>query len=528
MIGAEAMYMGASEDGSTGTQRAASARLFIGLRLKMFVALLVSIVLAVVATGIAARFAFLWGFLGYLNRQEVAHVRPMLVELAGEYHKHGSWEFLRNDPRAWFDVLGRAEFGREPRRDGIPVGLGGPAGPGEPPSPFPSALPSPSSLPAPPPMSGQLPPPGFTLPLRPPGLGMRLALLDAQKRWIMGNPAGTKDALLEPVEVQGRVVGWLALLPFNQVTAGAAGAFQRQQLMLIWIIGVIAVGLAAILSVVLTGRILKPIRSLGAATHRLAAGDYSTRLAIGSPDEIGRLAADFNRMALAMERNEAMRRTLVADVSHELRTPVAILRAELEAMSDEVRDLSVESVKSLQGEVAILGKLINDLYDLSLSDVGALAYRMSRVDLAEILRWRLLAFQERYAERGITIEAQIPERALYIEADEVRIQQLFNNLLENSLRYTDSDGLVHVHCHVQSDSVMVDLEDSAPGVSPELLPRLFERFFRVDSSRNRASGGAGLGLAIARSVVEAHGGAIHAAGSPLGGLWVRLSLPLAK
>jgi two-component system sensor histidine kinase BaeS len=516
-MGAGAEYMGASEDGSTGTQRAASARPFIGLRLKMFVALLVSIVLAVVATGIAARFAFLWGFLGYLNHQEAAHVRPLLVELAGEYRKHGDWEFLRDNPRAWFETLGRVEFGRELPRDVFAAG--------------PPFLP-PSALASAPPISDRPPPAGFPMLLRPPGLGMRLALLDSQRHWVVGGPAVGKDALegalLQAIEVQGRVVGWVSVLPFNQVTAGAADAFQRQQLMLSWITGVIAVGLAAILSVVLTARILKPIRSLAAATHRLAAGDYSTRLTVDSPDEIGRLAADFNRMALAMERNEAMRRTLVADVSHELRTPVAILQAELEAMSDEVRHLSVENLKSLQGEVAILGKLINDLYDLSLTDVGALAYRMSRVDLAEILRWRLLAFQERYAERAIAIEADIPERTLYIEADEIRIQQLFNNLLENSLRYTDSGGRLRVHCHVQSDRVRVDLEDSAPGVSAELLPRLFERFFRVDSSRNRASGGAGLGLAIARSVVEAHGGGIHAAGSPLGGLWVRLSLPLAK
>ena len=526
MIGALARCPDTPEEGDVGTCRVAALRPFLGLRLKVFIALLICVVLAVVATGTAARFAFLWGFIGYLNHEEAARVRPIAIELASEYQKKGGWGFLRDDPRAWFNVLANVEFGHERWPPAFPDGPPSLAErllllPGRQPS-FPNRL---QSLVPPP---GEPLPAGFALPLHPPGLGLRLALLDAGGHLIAGNPAVGSDALLQDIRVKGGLVGWVAVLPFNRVSAGAADAFQHQQLTLSWIIGIGAVGLAGMLSVALTGRILKPIRSLAAATHRLAAGDYSTRLKVDSPDEIGRLAADFNRMALAMERNEAMRRTLVADVSHELRTPVAILRAELEALGDEVRDLSAENLRSLQGEVAILGKLINDLYELSLTDVGALAYRMSRVDLAELLRWRLVAFQERFAERRITIEASIPEGVLNIEADEIRIQQLFNNLFENSLRYTDPGGRLRILCYVQLGTVIVDLQDSAPGVAAELLPRLFERFFRVDASRSRASGGAGLGLAIARSVVEAHGGAIHAAGSPLGGLWVRVTLQLAR
>ena len=379
----------------------------LGLRAKVFIALLVSVVLAVVATSIAARFAFLSGFLGYLNHQEMARVRRMLPELAVEYDQRGGWIHDRG-------------------------------------------------------------------------------------------------------------------------CAGAANAFEHQQLVSTWIIGAAAVGLAGVLSIVLTSRILKPIRNFSLAAHRLAAGDYGIRLEVDSSDEVGRLAADFNRMALTLEKNEALRRRLVADVSHELRTPVAILRAELEALGDKVRDLSAESLKSLQTEVALLGKLITDLHELSMADLGALAYRMARVDIADLLRWRVAAFQDRYAGNGIAIETSIPERALNIDADEIRIQQLLNNLLENSLRYTDRGGCVRVLCHAQANTVIIDVQDSAPGVPEELLPRLFERFYRVDASRNRASGGSGLGLAIARSVVQAHAGEIRASGSPLGGLWIRVTLPIAR
>ena len=284
--------------------------------------------------------------------------------------------------------------------------------------------------------------------------------------------------------------------------------------------------MAALVAVVLARRILEPIRSVGAATQRLAAGNYAVRLDVTSADEIGRLATDFNRLALVLERNEVMRRTFMADVSHELRTPIAILRAELEAIEDELHTLTPASLKSLQGEVAMLGKLIDDLYDLSLADVGGLTYRMSRLDLGEFLRERLLACQDRYKERCIGIEASLPGCALTIAADPMRLHQLFNNLLENSLRYTESGGRLCIACRAEYEGAVIDWQDTAPGVPDELLPRLFERFYRVDPSRNRASGGAGLGLAIAKSIVEAHAGTILARHSPLGGLWIRVTLPI--
>jgi len=149
------------------------------------------------------------------------------------------------------------------------------------------------------------------------------------------------------------------------------------------------------------------------------------------------------------------------------------------------------------------------------------------VDLVGILRGRLLAFQERYAEQRITIEANLPTRPLIVDADETRLNQLFNNLLENSLRYTEPGGRVRITCQAEGDAALIELQDTAPGVPEELLPRLFEQFYRVDPSRNRRSGGAGLGLAIARKIVEAHAGRIAAGPSPLGGLSMRVELPLA-
>jgi two-component system sensor histidine kinase BaeS len=468
-----------------------------GLRLKLFVVLLIPVILAVVATSTAARIAFLRGFLGYLNEQEVTQVRAMVPAIARAYRSNEGWEFLSEDPHAWFEILMQIDRGAE-----------GPAAPG------PGELWEVGAFPAPP------APHDLT------GLATRLALLDAGRQFVAGNPALGAKARREPIVLDGRVIGWLAVLPFDQLTAGAAGAFQSQQLVSTWVIAGVAVGLAAAVALLFSYRLLVPLRRIGAATHRLAAGDYATRLEVLQADEIGRLAADFNRMAVTLEKNETLRRGFMADLSHELRTPLAILRAELEAIEDRVRELTPEALRSLQAEVVLLGKLINDLYDLSLAEVGALTYRVAPIDVGGLLRQRLTAFQERYAQRRISMQVSIPPEVIWIDADAMRIQQLINNLLENSLRHTHSGGQFRVSCRIERPLVALDLQDSAPGVSEEVLPRLFERFYRGDPSRSRATGGAGLGLAIAKSIVEAHGGSIEACGSPLGGLRIRVALPL--
>jgi two-component system sensor histidine kinase BaeS len=212
----------------------------------------------------------------------------------------------------------------------------------------------------------------------------------------------------------------------------------------------------------------------------------------------------------------------MADVSHELRTPLAVLKGELEAIEDGVRPLSQDSVKSLQAEVATLGKLVGDLYDLSLSDVGALSYRKQELDLRESIEAALGAYRERLAVQRIEVEAAWGAVPLPLLADPQRLHQLFSNLMENVIRYTDAGGRLRLSARRDESGIAIDLQDSGPGVPEELLPRLFERLYRLEGSRNRASGGAGLGLAICRNIAEAHGGRIEARRSPLGGLWIAL------
>jgi two-component system, OmpR family, sensor histidine kinase BaeS len=175
----------------------------------------------------------------------------------------------------------------------------------------------------------------------------------------------------------------------------------------------------------------------------------------------------------------------------------------------------------------MLTKVVEDLYELSMSDVGALNYRKERIDLIDVVAQSVAGHTEEFRRKGITVESQLNvQPPAYVFADEARLGQLFSNLLQNSLRYTDTGGRLRVSCERRDGHVMIDLNDTEPGVTSDALPHLFEHLYRVEGSRSRESGGAGLGLAICKNIVDAHDGTIVAASSTMGGLWVRVTLPL--
>jgi two-component system sensor histidine kinase BaeS len=194
-----------------------------------------------------------------------------------------------------------------------------------------------------------------------------------------------------------------------------------------------------------------------------------------------------------------------------------------------VREFDPAAQQSLSAEVERLSKLVDDLYELSLSDSGALSYKKEYLDVVAVLNDTLSMFAERFEQAQLTVAAETARSGpVVVFADAQRLFQLFSNILENSLRYTHPGGQIRVRTEKTADAVVVDFEDSAPGVPAAALAKLFDRFYRVDSSRSRASGGAGLGLAICKNIVAAHGGDITAYASPLGGLWLRVSLPYLR
>lgn len=459
----------------------------VSISSKLFLAVLASALLVIVSMGAATNWSFARGFVGYLNELAMQRVAALAPRMAQAYQAEGgNWDFIRHQPQRWFELL---------RPD-----------PPKTPEDLETRIPPASDL---------------------TGTVFRTALLDAQRQRVAGYPAIGEDALLAPIEVAGRTVGWIAVSPFQSVTEAGGERFQQYQLSTSIAMGVVSLLLATLIAAWISRTLLTPVKQVATATHQLAAGDYSSRVKVVTQDEVGQLAADFNHLAHTLERNEQIRREFMADVSHELRTPLSILRGELEALEDGVRHLDASSIRSLQGEVAMLTKLVDDLYELSLADVGALAYRKLPCDLGELLALCIDGFQERYAERSIALRLTSLDAPLRVEADPARVQQLLSNLLENSLRYTDPGGELRIAVDSFENTWRLDFQDSAPGVAPQQLPRLFERFYRAEGSRSRASGGAGLGLAICSSIAQAHGGDLSAAPSPLGGLWLTLRLPKA-
>jgi two-component system sensor histidine kinase BaeS len=465
----------------------------IGITSKLIVAILATSAATTVAIGIATQYGFRNSFLDYLNEQGMARLEILAPRVATLYDRTKGWDELRQHPKAWFEVVG------------IPGGPG-PATPVD----FPAN-------------NAPFAPGNIDVT----GTALRIALTDASGRFLIGYPDFVPTAPHRPVTVAGQTVGWLYLASLTHVGTLAERHFQQRQVLLTWIIGAIAIIAAALIAWALAHALLRDIQGIAQAARQLAAGNLGARVQTISQDEIGQLSADINLLAQALEKTENTRRNLMADIAHEFRTPLAVLRAELEAMEDDVRTLSHESLHSLLAEVHSLNKLVDDVHDLAITDLGALSYRRTDVNVCGILRTCVAAFSARFGQRGLLTRLDITQEDLIVFADEGRLRQLFNNLLENSVRHTDAGGQIAISAQRRSGHALIVFEDSAPGVPDDVLPRLFERFFRVDASRSRATGGSGLGMAICRGIVEAHAGHISAAPAHLGGLHIEIQLPLA-
>lgn len=455
----------------------------LNITAKLFLTMLATCALVLIIHSLAGRISFQRGFMDYLNEQGLQRMHELLPRLQQEYREQGNWQRLQGNLPA-LGILMRPE-----------------------------------------------PPPAHATPQAPPlsdqtGAIFRLALLHPDYSLVTGNPEAGRDAILLPVEVDGARVGWLALVPFQQALAAGEVRFYDAQLRAWWIIGSSAVALAALLAWLMARALLRRLHGVTGATRRLAEGNFTTRVPVTTHDELGLLAQSFNLLAQGLERNESARRAFMADIAHELRTPLAVMRAELEAIQDGIRTADAESLAALHQQVGQLGQLIDDLHELSLTDAGTLAYRHEPIDLTTLLHTGVTGMITRFEAARLTLHAAIPAEPLRLVGDERRLQQLLANLLNNALRHTDAGGQVNLACTRSGTGWLhLSIEDSAPGVPDDKLPRLFERFYRVDASRNRSSGGSGLGLAICRNIVEAHGGHISASSSPLGGLRISIELP---
>jgi len=466
----------------------------IGITLKLFLAFFITTIIVIVTMTVAVRYSFQSGFLDYINRVELERLDMLAATIADEYEKNdGDWKFIKYKRGIWHRLIIshlRSTKGGEYKLENF------------------DANQEEQSL-------------DLT------DLGLRLALLNSDKEFVAGNRQFGDTAVLKPInDKEGNTIGWLSIMPSTALVDTVDIQFTEQQNDTALAISVISIFFAAMIAVLVAQNLLRPIKTLVEATRALTAGKFDTRIEVTGVDEMGQLQNDFNSLALTLGKNEQSRRQWIADISHELRTPMAVLLGEVEALQDGVREPTLQNLQSLHSEIIRLNQLIDDLYQLSMSDIGALDYRKEEMDLTSVLDDVVSSFSEKLRGKSIQIRLEYDaNQSCPVFADAQRLHQLFSNLMQNTLRYTNHGGLCAISCEKTDREFIVNWQDSEPGVSEELLEHLFDRLFRAEESRNRSSGGAGLGLSICKNIIVAHDGDITVQHSPLGGLWFKISLP---
>lgn len=368
------------------------------------------------------------------------------------------------------------------------------------------------------------------------GRGARIILLDVNHRIVLdtvGETAGqtVSDPIWEagvPIVVGGEEVGRLvSRARLNELQQRS----QEEQVFLTSLgrilLGASLIGAVAaiVVATILAVQLAAPARELTRAARRVAAGDLDHRVTIRSHDELAEVGHAFNDMAASLSRQEDLRRHMVADIAHELRTPLSVMQVELESLQDGLAEPSPETITSLQEEVQLLSRLVEDLRLLSLMDAGQLPLQRQAVALGVAIRDVLQKTAATAKRRGLVLEAEVPPTLPPVHADPDRLQQILLNLVSNAIRHTPAGGRVHLSAHPEADQVHLRVTDTGEGIAPGDLPHIFERFYRADASRSRATGGSGLGLTIAQGLVEAMGGQIWAESTLGEGTTIHVTLP---
>lgn len=311
-----------------------------------------------------------------------------------------------------------------------------------------------------------------------------------------------------PIEIEGQIVGTALITGQVPELNPVEQRYLKRTNQALLLAALSATGIALILGVLLARSLTRPLRELTTATRAMARGDLEQRVAVRSQDELGELTAAFNQMSTDLARATQSRRQMTADIAHDLRTPLTVIGGYLESMHDGVLQPTPDRLEMMQTEVGHLKRLVNDLRTLSLADAGSLT--LNKIEITpKALLLRVTDIYQLLAEKiEVSLTARISPDLPLVCVDEERLVQVLGNLVSNALRYTPKGGQIIVEAKHSDDSVLLSVQDTGIGITAEDLSRIFERFYRVDQSRRQNEGESGLGLSIARSIIEAHGGTI--------------------
>ena len=461
----------------------------ITLSFKLFGAFFLILAIVVGAMQVS-RYIFAMNFENYIHQMELAKLDRLVPELLKEYRAHNGWHNIAGDFQRWNRLIRLA-----PETDHTQ-----------------------------PPPDGFEPPKGM-----PPGPPLGAFLMDARHQPIIGMPEPNDQQQLIALDVDGTIVGWLGLRRHEPFKSGPPAALMKRQTRQLYLLGGAVIVLTALIALMFSRHLLKPIQRLTQGTKQLADRNFAVRIAATTRDELGQLAEHFNAMAQTLEKYEAMRRQWLTDISHELRTPLAVLRAEIEALQDGIREPNPDNLASLHAEILRISKLVEDLHLISMADSDKLILHKQRIFPYAILDDIAEGYRTRLGRRQIKLNLTLNSiKGIPLEGDAHRLGQVFTNILDNAFKYVQPPGTLKISAKADTDFVTLYFQDSGPGVDQVDLPRLFDRLYRADPSRSRKTGGSGLGLSICRYIIDHHDGKIWAQHSPMGGLSIGIRLPLMK
>jgi two-component system sensor histidine kinase BaeS len=453
----------------------------------------------------------------YVNTKEIEALKPVVIELSEEYSLEQNWLSMAGNHDKFRRLITRQLAGSEfsPIRANRPHNRG----------PFEHRHPQRSSRPPPRGgdfLDGKLPPP--------PRNKVHYALLDKAKNIVVGLYIDEIEYSKTPIMVNDDIVGFFAISKRNQLAQGYEVDFIKQQQNVLWLIALIAMSLVTIVTFPLARHLVEPIKLITCGMHKLTQGDYQQAIQMKRKDELGELSRDYNELAITLAQNESARKRWLANISHELRTPVAILRGELEAMLDEVRPLTKDNITSVHDEVKHLQRLIDDLNLLTSADIGGMRYRKQDEELSALIQGEVNKYYSYLADAGIKLNLSLSDSSLDVYGDKTRLCQLFENIINNCIKYSSATELnisLAAEKTAGKSFAVIKFEDNGIGVDDIHLSHLFEHLYRVENSRNRKTGGSGLGLSICRHIVMAHQGEIFAQQASIGGLAIIIKLPVA-
>ncbi|WOT04106.1 ATP-binding protein [Shewanella youngdeokensis] len=480
---------------------------------KLFFAFIGLTTIILIATLSLARWSFEQGFLNYINALEQERLHAIAVEQTKLYqnNQHDWHQISRRD------LLDTFRYTPANYKNALPPNVHA----------TPPPLRSQSQSPSEKPLGPKRPPPH----LKPKG-GMppapKTGLYSIDNKWIGGNRISNLGSATHfAIMLDGKVIGRLYSPAIRQVNSDSATEFANQQLFANLWIGCLCLLLAGAISFILARLLLVPVEKVLQGISHLSRGNYEKRFSHYRKDELGQLMRDIDLLAVTLEKNRSARNRWFADISHELRTPLAILCGEIDAIKAGIRPFDQQQLLSLEQEILRLKLLVDDLFQLSLADLGGLKYQFEPLDLQACIAESMTSLTQKFAEKGLECQLNQAE-AVWVSGDKRRMQQLITNILLNSAAYTDAPGKVVVDILVEGKHAVICINDTKPTVNSADCDLLFEPLFRLDSSRSRRVNGAGLGLTICKNIAEAHSASIKARPSNIGGLCIEVVIPLLK